>query len=218
MENLKQITGNETKISDIAKSFPKPEDVFIINNNWDTIQIQLKIIFDVNNPNIPVIEYSTEMKDIMDTLLNTPFGTTIVPSVSSSTPVTRTYTSAAPTGTTTPLLKNNGTASDFEFAVEENCLYIQNTKESKGIYIKIVNKNGRKYILFSDSTNEENKFRAFSFANSGIKSLNFVTVMKESKLDTNIDIQVQLFGVNRTIADKFDFLTATYGLTSIIGK
>ena len=28
MENLKQITRNETKISDIAKSFPKPEDLF----------------------------------------------------------------------------------------------------------------------------------------------------------------------------------------------
>ena len=42
MENLKEITMDETKISDIAKSFSKPEEVFVINNNWPTIFNQIK--------------------------------------------------------------------------------------------------------------------------------------------------------------------------------
>jgi hypothetical protein len=92
MQNVKEITRDETKISDIAKSFTKPEEVFIINNNWPTILNQLKIKFGPNNPNITVGEYVAEIKDITDTLSNKPFGTTIVPPATSATPVTRTYT------------------------------------------------------------------------------------------------------------------------------
>ena len=167
MENLKQITRDEIKIADIAKSFPKPEDIFILNNNWDAIFNQLKIKFGINNPNISVNEYRTEIKDIMQTLINTPFGTTIVPSATSAGPVTRTYKATAP-GATTPIDHTDGTASDFVYTVENNSLYVANTKESKGIYLKIAEKSGKKYLLFSDYTNEENKFRAFNIS-GGIK-------------------------------------------------
>jgi hypothetical protein len=137
MENLKEINRDEVKISDIVKSFSKPEDIFIIHNNWPIILNQLKIKFGVNNPNIPVPEYVAEIKDITDTLINKPFGTTIVPPVVSTAPVTRTYTAAAPTIATIPLLDSSTTPpspSDFEYAVEDNSLYIINTIESKEIY------------------------------------------------------------------------------------
>ena len=219
MENLKQITRDEIKIADIAKSFPKPEDIFILNNNWDVIFNQLKIKFGINNPNISVNEYRTEIKDIMQTLINTPFGTTIVPSATSAGPVTRTYKATVP-GATTPINHINGTPSDFVYTVENNSLYIENTKESKGIYLKIAEKSGKKYLLFSDSTNEENKFRAFNFSGDGIKSLHFKTVMTELKINerVNNDIKLELFGVNRALNDRWEFLKTTYGLKSVIGK
>ena len=43
MTNLRNVLRDEVKISEIAKSFSKPEDVFIINANWDAIQEQLKV-------------------------------------------------------------------------------------------------------------------------------------------------------------------------------
>ena len=100
MENVKEITRDETKISDIAKSFTKPEEVFIINNNWPIILNQLKIKFGPNNSTITAGEYVAEIKDITDTLISKPFGTTIVPMAASTAPVTRTYTAAAAIGPT----------------------------------------------------------------------------------------------------------------------
>jgi len=219
MENLKQITRDEIKIADIAKSFPKPEDIFILNNNWDAIFNQLKIKFGINNPNISVNEYRTEIKDIMQTLINTPFGTTIVPSTASAGPVTRTYQATVPGGKT-PIDHIDGKPSDFAYTVENNSLYIENTKESKRIYLKIAEKSGKKYLLFSDSTNEENKFRAFNFSGDGIKSLQFKTVMTELKINekVNSDIRVNFFGVNRALNDRWEFLKKTFGLKSVVGK
>ena len=152
MENLKQITRDEIKISDIAKSFPKPEDIFILNNNWDTIFNQLKIRFGIDNPNISVKEHSAEIKDIMESLINTPFGTTIIPS---ATTTTRTHAATAPTGATNPMNHMDGTASDFVYDVENDSLFIRNFVDIKQIYIKIAGKNGKKHLLFSDFTNEE---------------------------------------------------------------
>ena len=219
MENLKQITRDEIKIADIAKSFPKPEDIFILNNNWDAIFNQLKIKFGINNPNISVNEYRTEIKDIMQTLINTPFGTTIVPSATSAGPVTRTYKATAPTGATTPIGHIDGTPSDFVYTVDDNSLFIRNYTDNKQIYIKIAEKSGKKYILFSDSTNDENNFRAFNFS-SGIKALNFKTVLTELKLNekVNRDIGVILFGTNNNLNDRWEFLRTTYGLTYVLGK
>jgi hypothetical protein len=221
MKNLKEITRDETKISEIAKSFPKPEEVFIINNNWDTILNQLKIKFGVNNPNITEGEYSTEIKDITDTLISKPFGTTIIPPSTAVTgPVTRAYTATAPTAATTPIVHSTtGLTSDFVFAVEDNSLYIGNVALGKQIYLKIANKNG-KNLLFSDTTNEENKFRAFNFTNAGIKSLNFKTVMTELKLHekVNTDVAVELFGTSKKIDDRCDYIAAKYKLTYETGK
>ena len=204
MQNLKQITRDETKISDIAKSFPKPEDVFTINNNWDTILNQLKIKFGVNNPNISVIQYSTEIKDVIDSLTNTPFGTTVIPP---STVMSGTYAVALPLVPTTVLRHGDGSVSDFETALERNSLYIKNTRENKGIYIKIATKGGQKFILFSNSKNDEGNFRPFNFGNID-SNLTFKTVMKALKLDESLNkgIFVYFFGTGTTWKDKYDFL------------
>ena len=143
MDSLKEVTRDEVKISDIVKSFPKPEDVFIINNNWPTISNQLKIKFGVNNPNITVGEYSAEITDIMDTLINKPFGTTIVPPTVSTAPTTSAYTAAAAIGPTNPLMDNTTTPpspTDFDYAIEDNSLFITNKVLGKQIYIKIAKK------------------------------------------------------------------------------
>lgn len=215
MDSLKEVTRDEVKISDIVKSFPKPEDVFIINSNWPIISNQLKIKFGVNNPNITVGEYSAEITDIMDTLINKPFGTTIVPPSVSTATITRTYTAAAPIGPTNPLMDTTTTPpspTDFDYAIEDNSLFIRNKVLGKQIYIKIAQKNGKK-ILFSDTTNEENKFRAF---NKLIKPLLFNTVMKE--LGTTKNILNMIFGIGTTLPDKYDFLKSEYGLTDVTGK
>jgi hypothetical protein len=71
------------------------------------------------------------------------------------------------------------------FAVEDNSLYIGNPKESKQKYLKIINKSGSKHLVFSDSTNEENKFRAFNYTNAGIKSLTLKTILNEHPSENN---------------------------------
>ena len=63
-------------------------------------------------------------------------------------------------------------------------------------------------MLFSNITNEENKFRAFSFKSTGVPSLDFNTVMKELKLDVkaNKDIFAELFGIGSQISDTCNYL------------
>ena len=56
MSNLRKSLRDEVKITEIVKSF-QPEEVFIINTNWQAIQEQLKIKFGINNPNISVKDY-----------------------------------------------------------------------------------------------------------------------------------------------------------------
>jgi hypothetical protein len=43
MSNLRNSLRDEVKISEIVKSFPQAEEVFIINTNWKAIQDQLKV-------------------------------------------------------------------------------------------------------------------------------------------------------------------------------
>ena len=105
--------------------------------------------------------------------------------------------------------------------IENNSLFIQNTVESKAIYIKIATKSGVKYILFSNSTSAENSFRAFKFGNVNVNdSFHFKKMLSTLKLDEKInkDIKVALFGTSRVKEDIYDFLQTTYKLTSETAK
>jgi hypothetical protein len=52
MKNLKDITRDEIKISEIVKSFPVAEEVYLINSNWSHISNILKREFGFHNPSI----------------------------------------------------------------------------------------------------------------------------------------------------------------------
>jgi hypothetical protein len=52
MNNLKDVIRDEIKKSDIVKSFPSVEEVFLINSNWSYISNMLKRKFGFNNPAI----------------------------------------------------------------------------------------------------------------------------------------------------------------------
>jgi hypothetical protein len=84
MSNLRNSLRDEVKITEIVKTFDA-EEVFIINTNWPTIQEQLKIKFGINNPIKTVNDYVSEIRVIIDTLQNKPFGTTILPTPASTT-------------------------------------------------------------------------------------------------------------------------------------
>jgi hypothetical protein len=64
MKNLKDITRDEIKISEIVKSFPSPEEVFLINSNWPYILNILKRQFGFNNPGISASEYNAEIDEV----------------------------------------------------------------------------------------------------------------------------------------------------------
>jgi hypothetical protein len=68
MKNLKDITRDEIKISEIVKSFPSPEEVFLINSNWPYILNILKRQFGFNNPGISASEYKSEIDEALDSV------------------------------------------------------------------------------------------------------------------------------------------------------
>jgi hypothetical protein len=65
--NLKDILKDPSKIEDIVKSFPNPQDIYIININWKKISEFLKTKYGVNSRFTTVKEY---IDDITETLIN----------------------------------------------------------------------------------------------------------------------------------------------------
>jgi hypothetical protein len=220
MKNLKDITRDEVKISEIVKSFTSPEEVFLINSNWSYILNRLKSVFGVNNPAISANDYNIQINEQLNEIQSgkTPI-TVVAPTPGAS---STTASATTPTGVTlTNLVHTDGTASDFEIGIENNSLFIQNKVESKAIYIKIANKNGLKHILFSNSTSDEGNFRAFKFGNVNVNdSFHFKKMLSTLKLDENVnkDIKIALFGTNRVKEDIYDFLQSTHKLTSETAK
>jgi hypothetical protein len=217
MKNLKDITRDEVKISEIVKSFTSPEEVFLINSNWSYILNRLKSVFGVNNPAISANDYNIQINEQLNEIQSgkTPI-TVVAPTPGAS---STTASATAPTGVAlTNLDHTDGTLSDFVIGIENNSLFIRNIAENKAIYIKIANKNGLKHILFSNSTSDEGNFRAFKFI--GNDSFSFKKMLSTLKLDEklNKDIKIRLFGTNKVKEDLYDFLQTTYKLTSETAK
>ena len=63
MKNLKDIIRDDTKISEIVKSFTSPEEVFLINSNWSIISNRLKSVFGLNNPEISANDYNIQINE-----------------------------------------------------------------------------------------------------------------------------------------------------------
>ena len=205
MTNLRKSLRDEVKISGIVKSFDAAE-VFIINSNWNTIQEQLEIKFGINNPSKTVNDYVIEIRDIIDKLQNKQYGTILS---SLSAPASTTLASAAPpTGVRDLRHTRDNSVSDFESVVVKNSLYIGNTANGKGIWVKIGHKN-RDFIMFSNTTNVENEFRAFKYTLTG--NYSFKRIMEILGLHLDDDIRLQLFGPygkksGYTVQDMFEHL------------
>jgi hypothetical protein len=56
MKNLKDATRDEMKISEILKSFPVAEEVFLMNSNWSYMSNILERKFGYNNSSISADE------------------------------------------------------------------------------------------------------------------------------------------------------------------
>ena len=100
---MKDITRDEIKMSEIVKSFPSAEEVFLINSNWSYISNMLKRQFGFNNPGISASEYNSEIEEALDSVQTgkTTNITVQAPPASAATPVPP--TTPGPTGTTTGL-------------------------------------------------------------------------------------------------------------------
>jgi hypothetical protein len=207
MKNLKDIIRDDTKISAIVKSFSSPEEVFLINSNWSIISNRLKSVFGLNNPEISANDYNIQINEQLNEIQSGKSPITVVAPTPGTSSTATLGSATPPTGVAlTNLAHTDGTSSDFEIGIDNNSLFIQNKKESKAIYIKIASKSGLKYILFSNSTSDENNFRAFKFV--GNDSFSFNTMLSTLKLDekVNKDIKIALFGTNKVKEDRYDFL------------
>ena len=200
MTNLRNVLRDEVKISEIVKKIG-PQEIFIINTNWEAIQEQLKIKFGINNPNTTVTDYITEMVDVISTLQNKPFGTVLAPVASTT---STTLADAKEPGSATDILHVDKSPSEFKTAIEDNCLYIGNKKRKKGIWVKI-GKKPRDFIMFSNTTKDEGNFRAFK--HTGSDDYNFKKIMGILGLDKDTDIKTQLFGPpGSTVVDMINHL------------
>jgi hypothetical protein len=203
MSNLRESLRDEVKISEIVKTFDAQE-VFIINTNWKAIQEQLQIKFGINNPIKSVNDYVSEIRTIIDTLQNKQYGTTLLPpSAAASTTLA---TATAPTTGTAPIDHTDLTTSVFIRKLETNSLYIGNTANGKGIWIKIGRKKSQNFIMFSN-TNAVDQFRAFKYIDTG--NYSFKRIMEILGLNHDADVRVQIFGPygrGYTVQDMFNHL------------
>ena len=215
-DNLRNSLRDEVKITEIVKTFT-PEEVFMINTNWKEIQDQLRVKFGVNNPNKTVKDYNEEIISIIETLQSKPYGTTLLPSDTTTTGSYSTVTK--PSGSIQKLVHSDGSASDFESTVENNSLYIKNVNEQKAVWIKIGAYTATKtHVMFSINSNNERNFKAFNFNTSN--KYGFRKMIEELKLNLNknTDIRHQLFGTKGTKDDVYEYLRDTIGLTEVKSK
>jgi hypothetical protein len=188
----------------------------MINTNWKEIQEQLRVKFGINNPSKTVKDYHEEIINIIETLQSKPFGTTLLPT---DTTTSGSYsTTAKPTVPTQNMLHTGGVPSPFEKVVDDNSLYIKNVNEAKAVWIKIGAKDRKTHIMFSINTNNEKNFKAFNYLGATNK-YSFKKMLEELKLNINQnkDIKDQLFGPG-TKDDVYRYLKDTIGLTPVISK
>jgi hypothetical protein len=218
MKNLKDITRDEVKISEIVKSFPSPEEVFLINSNWPYILNILKRQFGFNNPGISASEYKSEIDEALDSVQTgkTTNITVQAPSTTVATPgPPATPGPGAPA--TTPGLANDipddtGAPSGFQYEEDDNSLVILNPKGDI-VYIKIAESKTLKKILFSKTDNNQGSFKAFNFTNTS-GELSF----KQFKTDffgTNTYEYNQMFGADLNYIKIYDYLKRYFSLTDI---
>jgi hypothetical protein len=200
MKNLKDITRDEVQISTIVKSFPSPEEVFLINSNWPSILNILKRQFGLYNKEITASEYKSAIDEALESIQSgkTTNITVVAPGASAATPSATPFatpsatpstgllssllgSTAAPstpgpaaTATTTSLANDipddTGMPSGYQYEEDDNSLVISNTKGDI-VYIKIGISRSLKKVLFSKTDNNQGSFKAFNFVNvSGVIS------------------------------------------------
>jgi hypothetical protein len=233
MKNLKDITRDEVKISEIVKSFTSPEEVFLINSNWSYILNILKRQFGFNNPGISASEYNSEIEEALEsiptgkttniTVVAPPAsGATVSASTPFATPSAATPAPPAtpgPTGTTAStttlmndILDDTGASSGFQYEESDNSLVISNPKGDI-VYIKIAESKTLKKILFSKTNNNQGSFKTFNFTNTS-GELSF----KQFKTDFfqgNTFVYNQMFGSKLNYPDIYNHLKSNFSLTDI---
>jgi hypothetical protein len=170
MKNLKDITRDEIKISEIVKSFPSPEEVILINSNWPYILNILKRRFGFNNPGISS-EYNAEIEETLDSIQTGKTTNMTVQAPPASGATTSTVT-PGPTGTTTTttgltndIPDDTGAPSGFQYEEDDNSLVILNPKGDI-VYIKIDISKTLKKILFFKTYNNQGSFKSFNFTST----------------------------------------------------
>ena len=217
MTNLRNVVRDEVRISDIVKSFNgKPEEVYIINNNWKEIEEQLKKKFGPNNPRTPFAEYTKEIEDVIDNLVHKQYGTTLIPT-NTATSATSLCNATAPVGTPTVLNNTGGAVTDFESIVENGALYINNKRLGKAIWVRLAKHSSKEFIAFSNGDNIEGAFRTFVHT-SGFSNFHFNRILDILDLNANTEVKDQLFGPVYNVTPMIAFLKNTIGLPVPAGK
>ena len=217
MTNLRNVIRDEVRISDIVKAFNgKPEEVYIINNNWKEIEEQIKKKFGPNNPKTPFAEYVKEIEDVIENLVHKQYGTTLIPT-NTGTSATSLCNATAPTGTPTVLNNAGGAPTAFEYIVENGALYIKNTTLNKAIWVRLARHSSKDFIAFSNGDNIEGAFRAFVHT-SGFSNFHFNRILDILDLNANTEVKDQLFGPVYTVTPMITFLKTTMGLPTPASK
>ena len=218
MTNLRNVVRDEVRISDIVKSFNgKPEEVYIINNNWKEIEEQLKKKFGPNNPKTPFAEYVKEIEDVIDNLVHKQYGTTLIPTNTAAS-ATSLCNATAPSATPTVLNNAGGAPTTFEYIVENGALYIKNTTLNKAIWVRLARHSSKEFIAFSNGDNIETAFRTFIHT-AGFSNFHFNRILDILDLNANTEVKDQLFGPPPyTVTPMIAFLKTTIGLPVPAGK
>jgi hypothetical protein len=205
---LKLIIREPSKIENIIKSFT-PDEIYKINKYFEVIKGKFLKIYGYNNKDLSDQDIHDEMINILNAIESPPVD---IYELEDTGPAVAPAAPAAPS-TLIPLNYSSGSASIFEYMVDDNSLFIKTSK--KHLYIKIGKKDGTKLILFSKSLNDTGNFSSISFRGSGENTWDslFYNYLKLLTAP-NKEIYDQLFTTTKR-DDIFDELGTKYGLTPI---
>ena len=215
---LKELIRRDDIIEDVAKFFD-PKVIFEINKIFPKIKKAFLEKFGYDNKAVK----AGDITDFIDEVLNPPppviIGTAPTSISSTPAPMTTPLTGRRPTGRITPPIGrkeiavfSDGSESNIEWGILENCLYLHNVDEGTHIYFKIgsiadkASKRIRHCVFVSADDYRKNSFKE-------IKGNNFKKAVVDY-LKMNPETKILIFRTSSKLEEIYNLLK-DYGVSPV---
>ena len=138
MNNLKQVTNDDAKISEIIKIIADPKAIFDINKYWPKFKDTILKIYGPNNKQATASQYAEFMSAILDTIDTKGSLVTVLTGAEPKTPLIPPGTSAPPTPSKPPKIKSGPSVPVvYTLSPDNKTLTLTNTDTGATIYLEL---------------------------------------------------------------------------------